>query len=788
MRGMQYNLQGKGVLGVAGFGSISSSEAKWKQEGSCASNEPISVLDTRRSPSPSTSTSTLSSSFGGGGTAGSGGSGSTDNTASVASVSESNPQQKWPVSMPLEIGSAAVTESAAAVGGGGSRKDEWATELQPIPAGLEVSGAERFGLGLEDWESLLSESGQDQSLLRWIVGDVDDASFGLKQLLQSANPNEIDDNVALGIVDQNSSFIPVSTGGSTGNAMTSSLSCGGGGSGLSSNDNNSGNIGSTTPNSSSVICKSPNVGLNSNPQNSITTLLNNSPLPVSVPPGAMFQQQFETPDEKPQIFNPQMFMNQQVSQVPQYPQSQNCFSPLLYTQQDHLNPHPHPHPHHLLQPQPKRQNLGVPDPRSQIPNVPFFDPGIDLLLRKQQLQLVPPHHQKPLMVPKQEAAGEQMAARQNQQQQQVVYDQLYKAAELILAGNFPHAQGILARLNHQLSAVGKPFQRAAFYFKEALQLPLLMQQHNPATATSLPPPRSPTPFDGMFKMGAYKVLSEVSPLIQFMNFTSNQAFLEALDDAERIHIIDFDVGFGAQWASFMQELPSRNKGTPSLKITAFASPSTHHPLELALMHENLTQFANEIGINFELEIVNFDSFDPNSYPIPPLRSSENVAIAVNFPIWSCSSHPSALPTLLRFIKQLSPKIVVSLDCGCERMDLPFPQHLLHALQYYEVLLDSIEASNVTLDTVNKIERFLFLPRIENIVLGRLSAPDKMPHCKALFASAGFSPVAFSNFTETQAECVVKRTPGMGFHVEKQQVSLVLCRQRRELMSASAWRC
>ncbi|KAA8522235.1 hypothetical protein F0562_012908 [Nyssa sinensis] len=700
MRGMQYSLQGKGALEVSGFGSVSSSEAKWKQEGSCASNEPISVLDTRRSPSPSTSTSTLSSSFGGcgsgGGTAGSGGSVSTDNTASVAAVSDSNPQQKWPVSLPLETGSAATTEPGFSTGFDGGRKDEWVTELQPIPAGLELSGPDRFGLGLEDWESLLSESGPDQSLLRWIADDVDDTSFGLKHLLHGADPNRIDDNAALGIADQGSGFIPVSTGGSTGNAIpsvTPNLSCGVG-SGLSSNDNNSGKIGSTTINSSSGIvnCKGPNHGLNnSNPQNSISTsLMINLPHVVSLPPGGIFQQQFETPDEKPQLFNPQVPMNEQLSQVPQNLQSQNFFPPSLYAKEDH--------PHHLLQSQPKCQILGL-DYRSQIPKVPLFDPANELLHRKQQqhVQLLP-HHlmQKPLMVPKQEAAGsvgEEMAARQIQNPQQ-----------------------------------------------------------------------------------------------QFMNFTSNQALLEALDDAERIHIIDFDVGFGAQWASFMQELPTRNKGTPSLKITAFASPSTHHPFELCLMHENLTQFANEIGINFELEVVNFDSFDPNSYSMPLFQTSENEVIAVNFPIWCCLSHLSALPSLLRFIKQLSPKIVVSLDRGCERIDLPFSHHLLHALQYYEVLLDSIEATNVTSDTTNKIERFIFLPMIENIVLGRLSAPEKMAPWKALFASAGFSPVAFSNFAETQAECLVKRTPGRGFRVEKRQASLVLWWQSRELMSASAWRC
>ncbi|KAA8538478.1 hypothetical protein F0562_027976 [Nyssa sinensis] len=109
-----------------------------------------------------------------------------------------------------------------------------------------------------------------------------------------ANHNEIDNNVSLGIVDQSSSCIPIPTGGSTGNAMTSITSTlsSGGGSGLSSNDHNNGKSASTTPNSSSGIvnCKGPNVGLNSNPQSITTSLLNNFPLPVSIPPGANFQQ------------------------------------------------------------------------------------------------------------------------------------------------------------------------------------------------------------------------------------------------------------------------------------------------------------------------------------------------------------------------------------------------------------------------------------------------------------------------------------------------------------------
>ncbi|XP_015580706.1 scarecrow-like protein 27 [Ricinus communis] len=776
MSGMPFHLQGKGgldIVDIATFASICAQQETWKQKqqlqqqevNSFASTEPTSVLHMRRSPSPPTSASTLSSSFNNGG----GGGNSTDNTTTTATEKVVNPLNN-------------------------ERKDEWATELQPIPSGLEISAGERCGVGLEDWENMFSEPNQEQSLLRWIAGDVDE-SFGLRQLLQGGNnPGEFDGNgtAGLGIVDHAPGFeamTAIASGVSSIATNLSSFPTSGYSSITSGSNNGNGKLGSclVSPPSSSFTSGSVNfisVGLGSNSSSNCSIqnpIFGSSPssvsLPGALPPGMVYhhnlQHQIEAPEEKPQILNPQVLMNQQQSQ------NSNFFLPLPFPQQEN----------HLLQPQTKRHNSGGMDPMPQmISKLPFSDPGYELLLRKQQhmgfqqgVHFLHPHlQQKPLVVKKEVGGGHQQ--QQQAQHQHALLDQLYKAAELVGTGNFSHAQGILARLNQQLSPIGKPLHRAAFYFKEALQL-LLLMNNNPVTSL---PPRSPTPFDVIFKLGAYKVFSEVSPLIQFVNFTCNQALLEALSEADRIHIIDFDIGFGAQWASFMQELP-RNRGAPSLKITAFASPSTHHPVEVLLMRENLTQFANEIGISFELDVINFDSLEQSCYSLPIFRSKENEAIAVHFPVWSASNQPAALPSLLRFVKQLSPKIVVSLDRG-DRTDLPFPQHILHALQSHILLLESLDAVNVASDAVNKIEKFLLQPRIESTVLGRLRAPDKMPTWKTIFASAGFSPVTFSNFTETQAECVVKRTPVRGFHVEKRQASLVLCWQRRDLISASAWRC
>ncbi|MBA0805064.1 hypothetical protein Gohar_004609, partial [Gossypium harknessii] len=337
---------------------------------------------------------------------------------------------------------------------------------------------------------------------------------------------------------------------------------------------------------------------------------------------------------------------------------------------------------------------------------------------------------------------------------------------------------ILARLNHQLSPVGKPFIRAAFYFKEALQLLLPLNTSNTSVMSN---------YNMIFKIGAYKSFSEISPIVQFANFTCNQALLEVFEGCNRVHIIDFDVGYGGQWASLMQELVLRNGGAPSMKITAFASPSSHDDIELGFTIENLKHYASEINMDFDIEIMSLEALNSGSWPLP-LHLGENEAIAVNLPIGSFSNYPSILPLVLRFVKQLSPKIVVSLDRGCDRTDVPFPHHIIHALQSYSGLLESLDAVNMNLDALEKIERFFLQPSIEKIVLGRHRSLERRPPWRSLFIQSGFSPLTFSNFTESQAECLIQRTPIRGFHVEKRQSSLVLCWQRRELIAASAWRC
>ncbi|KAK8554433.1 hypothetical protein V6N13_093428 [Hibiscus sabdariffa] len=704
--------QGKGALDFSSSSTSCSDsslllqnqhhQGKWQSsKGGCCytSSEPTSIT-TRRSPSPPTSSSTLSSSLGGNG---GGGNGASTDTVGVAAISGNNNN-----SQSLDIGTG------------------------------------KCSLGMEDWESIMPGSpNQEQSILRLIMGDVDDPSMGLNKFLQpGGGSHDMEFNAGFGVVDQGFTFESITSGGNL--------------------------VSNIDPPIAGSCSDFPGAGTVSAPTNSAFTSSPPNLLPTSFPPGVFAQQPLKALDEKPQIFNPQMIINQNQTQFTQNP---TMFLPLPFAQLQE---------HNLLSPPPpKRFNSGSSGPNYQVSKVPFSGSRQELYLRHQQQQ-IQMLQQRPTTIGMAGTVKPKIVSGElaNQQLPQAIIDQLIQAAELIETGDPVLAQGILARLNHQLSPVGKPFIRTAFYFKEALQSLLPLNATNPPALST---------YNMIFKIGAYKSFSEISPIVQFANFTCNQAILEAFEGCSRVHIIDFDVGYGGQWASLMQELVLRNGGAPSMKLTAFASPSTHDEIELGFTHDNLKHFASEINMDFDIEIMSLESLNSGSWPLP-LHLGENETIAVNLPIGSFSNYPSILPLVLRFVKQLSPKIVVTLDRGCDRTDVPFPHHIIHALQSYSGLLESLDAVNMNPDALEKIERFFLQPNIEKIVLGRHRSPERRPPWRSLFIQSGFCPLTFSNFTESQAECLIQRTPIRGFHVEKRQSSLVLCWQRRELIDASSWRC
>ncbi|KAM0861746.1 hypothetical protein ACQ4PT_045693 [Festuca glaucescens] len=686
--------------------------------------EPRSVLDCSRRLSPPNSASTLSSSLGGG---------AADSAGGVAAVSESS------------AGDAEAVKWGDH--GGGGRKDDWggaACELPPIPGALDV------GLvGAEGWDAMLGNAaaaaGQDQTFLNWIMGAAGELEMPGAPLPMHQQP--LVDNAGFGF----SAVDPMGfsldhhhhhhLGGASSDLSSSGATGGGGGGGSSK--------------ASSAF------GLFSQEAASLQP----------PPPPMLFHEGIDT---KPPLLGPHppghgLLHHQYQHQHQPRPPAATFFMPLSsFPDHNHRSP--------LHQPPPPKRHHSVPDDLYLSRNnlgASAAGQGLAFPLLHGSAPFQP-HPSSPLPL---RGAMKTTAAEAAQQQ---LLDELAAAAKAAEAGNSTGAREILARLNHQLPPLGKPFHRSASYLKEALHLALSDGSYGASRLTS--------PLDVALKLAAYKSFSDLSPMLQFANFTTTQALLDeiACSTASCIHVIDFDLGVGGQWASFLQELAHR-RGTggvplPLLKLTALVSAASHHPLELHLTQDNLSQFAADLVIPFEFNAVSLDAFSPAELISP----TGDEIVAVSLPV-ACSARAPPLPVILRLVKQLGPKVVVAMDYGADRADLPFSQHFLHCFRSCMFLLDSLDAAGIDADSASKIERFLIQPRVEDAVLGRRKT-DKAMAWRNVFAAAGFTPVPLSNLAEAQADCLLKRVQVRGFHVEKRGAGITLCWQRSELVSVSAWRC
>ncbi|RVW73955.1 Scarecrow-like protein 15 [Vitis vinifera] len=332
-------------------------------------------------------------------------------------------------------------------------------------------------------------------------------------------------------------------------------------------------------------------------------------------------------------------------------------------------------------------------------------------------------------------------------------EELIRAAECFGSNNSQLAQAILARLNQRLRApVGKPLQRAAFYFKEAL--------HSLLTGSNRKSHSSASEIVQTIK--AYKAFSMISPIAMFSNFTASQALLEAVDGSLFIHIIDFDIGLGGQYASFMKEIADRSEACkvnpPVLRITAVVPEE--YAVESRLIKENLFQFAQELKIEFRIEFVLIPTFEVLSFKAVKFIDGEKTAVNISPAIFRRLGTTNNIAGFFCDLRRISPQVVV--DAG---------------------IMDA-GGAGAGGDWVRKIEMSLIQPKIFAAVgdVGR-----RVTAWRELFSGAGLGQVQWSQFAESQAECLLGKSQVRGFHVAKRQAEMLLCWHGKPLVATSAWR-
>ncbi|CAK9324238.1 unnamed protein product [Citrullus colocynthis] len=358
------------------------------------------------------------------------------------------------------------------------------------------------------------------------------------------------------------------------------------------------------------------------------------------------------------------------------------------------------------------------------------------------------------------------------------------AADSFDSNDFQLAHVILERLNQRLQSASStnPLHRAAFFFIEALQSLLSPSPNRHNRLSSWP--------DIVHTIKAYKTFSVISPIPMFSHFTTNQALLEALNASSIIHIIDFDIGFGGQYASFMKEIvdkaESRNVVPPVLQITAIVPEE--FAIESRLIRENLCQFAQDLKIRFHIDLVPLRTFQMLSFKSVKFMEGEKAAVLLTPTIFCRLGSINSVASFLSDVRRVSPCVVVFVDGEgwSDSGATSFKRNLVDSLEFYALMLESLDAAGASCEWVRRIETFVVRPKILAAVegAGRMAAPP----WREVFHGAGMKPVALSQFADFQAECLLGKIQVRGFQIGKRHAELVLCWHERPLVATSAWRC
>lgn len=101
---------------------------------------------------------------------------------------------------------------------------------------------------------------------------------------------------------------------------------------------------------------------------------------------------------------------------------------------------------------------------------------------------------------------------------------------------------------------------------------------------------------------AFKAFYQIFPIGKFAHFAANSAIMESIpDDAETIHIVDFDMGEGIQWPPIIEAMCQRRKALKLTSIKKTEEESTSDQWRFEEIKRRLLDYAKPFGLRLQIE-------------------------------------------------------------------------------------------------------------------------------------------------------------------------------------------
>ncbi|CAD6205790.1 unnamed protein product [Miscanthus lutarioriparius] len=318
---------------------------------------------------------------------------------------------------------------------------------------------------------------------------------------------------------------------------------------------------------------------------------------------------------------------------------------------------------------------------------------------------------------------------------------LIHCAQAVSVNNHTLANDMLNIIRQHSSITGDDTQRLAFCLVDCLEVRLA------GTGSQLYRKLITKIFNPVGILKVFELTLAVHPLPRASFYFANKTILDVSKGKSKVHIIDFGIYFGFQWASLFEQLAKREDGPPKVWITGIELPKQgFRPNQMNKQNtgQRLADYASMFNVPFEYQAI---SSKWETICIEDLNIAEDDVLIVN-----CIhrmknlgdetvSINSARNRVLNTIRMMKPKVFVH---GIENGSYGTPFFLTRfkeVMYHYSALFDIFDKT-VPRDNETRmfIERGIFQCQLLNVIAcegsERIERPENYKKWKSRNLNAG----------------------------------------------------